>query len=423
MKRSLSIRSVAAFGALLLLVGCGPKEPPKTAKDVKSGEVDLTAPPAQPKRNLSGEAKGDFKKALGRYRQEAKTGVNKTNCADLAGAFGDVYADFPNVVEAKFNEGVIWEKCGEKGKAEEVYQAILRKHPNHGPTLNNLGQMLYEKGQSGAALSYFQKAAAAKNSEGYVNLAMIQRDRALRGDTESLREAVNNIHRALAVDSFNIEAYNTLATLIYDHARSKSKLEMARLICLQAIKQRPDFAPVYNVLGLVLLKMGRVTPALAEFRKAAERDANLVDAQMNIAAVTLSFRDYTSAEEAYRRVLSLNPSKKVRYSATVGLGVALRGQRKFDQAMAQYKAAEKIDSSNADIYYNMGILVQDYTFDAANPGKGIGQLREASGYLNRYLSAARDKTQVEDARRRIKNINEMIPMLQEQQRMMSQSGQ
>jgi tetratricopeptide (TPR) repeat protein len=186
---------------------------------------------------------------------------------------------------------------------------------------------------------------------------------------------------------------------------------------VQATTVNDQYAPVFNLLGLILLRMERVTPALAEFRKAVALDPNFLEAHMNIGAVTLSFRDYKSAEEAFAKALTLNPNKKTRIEALVGLGVAYRGQRKFQEAMAKYKEAQNLDPANVDITYNMGILVQDYTFDASNPSAGIAALQQASGLLHRYASSGKDSEKVADANKRIKNINELIPLLQEQLKM------
>ncbi|MCC6747685.1 MAG: tetratricopeptide repeat protein [Deltaproteobacteria bacterium] len=412
-----------------VLVACGPSTPaPKTGADLakekaakESGEASIQAMmPPKAKREVSGAAAQDFATAVKRYREARQRGLSKGDCASVAEAFGSIYAGNTKLVEAKFNEGAVWHECGDLAKAEQIYQGILNQHAGYGPALNNLGQIYLGRGSEPQALSYFEKAAGQKNSEGYANLALVQRNRALQGDSGSLKDGVNNIHRSLAVDSHNIEAYATLALLLYDHAKSPAQLEMARLICLQAARVDPKYSPIYNILGLVLLKSGRVTPALVEFRRAVSIDPNFKEALMNIGAVTLSFRDYKSAEQAFAKVLSLSPAKSTQIAATIGLGVALRGQRKFADAMARYQEVQKLDPSNLDISYNMGLIVQDYTFDASNPAKGIAALQQAEGHFNRYIAGGQNQGKVEDARRRIKNINEMIPMLREQEKMGAQ---
>jgi tetratricopeptide (TPR) repeat protein len=414
------------FKAIVALVvaglfACGPKPPPKTGPGGGTGDNTGLPPPVKPKRVVSKEAKGDFRDAVKAYKSAGR--INKANCASLAAKFAEVFQDHPKLAEAKFNEGVVWEECGDIGKAERAYQELVRRHPNHGAALNNLGQIFFARGNHGQAMDYFRRAAALKNSEAYANLALIQRNQALSGgQVHLIKESVNNIHRALAVDSFNIEAYATLALVLYDHAKSKSQLEMARLICVQATKVDDKYAPVYNILGLILLKQEKVTPALREFRKAVAIDNNFLEAHMNIGAITLSFRDYKSAEESFRRVLTLNPSKQVKKEAHVGLGVALRGQRKYREAMAEYKRALALDPTDVGIAYNQGILIQDYMFDASNPARAIQDLQTASNFLQRYINQGRSSAKKQDAQRRVKNINELIPMLREQQKMMKSMG-
>jgi tetratricopeptide (TPR) repeat protein len=410
-----------------MLAGCGGPQtpPPKTgggdvAKPTGGGGGDPVAPtpPPAPKREVSEDAKGDFAKAVKKYEAARKSGNLKGSCGDLAAAFGRIFDSHPKIPEAKLNEGVLWEACGDTAKAEQAYNAVLSKHPNYGPALNNLGVLYFTRGSLDQAQSYFKKAADVKDSSGYANIAVFQRNQAL-SNPSLVAEAINNIHRALAVDSFNIEAYGTLALVLYDHAKTRSQLDMARLICVQATKVDDKYAPMYNLLGLILLRMQRVTPALAEFRKAVALNPNFLEAHMNIGAVTLSFRDYKSAEESFSKVLTLNPDKKTKVEALVGLGVAYRGQRKFSEAMAKYQEAKGLDPGNVDIVYNMGILLQDYTFDAAVPAKGIATLQQAAGMLQTYASSGKNSEKIKDAQKRIKNINELIPMLKEQEKMTS----
>lgn len=409
--------------ALSTLWSCAAPKPPPQTPD-KATEPSMAIPKPPPRRDVSEEGKAAFREAVQALEAARSNagGLQGDGCSEVARKFRQVYDDFPKLIEAKFNEGVILHICGQTAKAEQVYQELLQKEPGYGPALNNLGQLARERGDEGQAQSYFERAAQLKDSHGYANIALLQRERALRGDTVALKEAINNLHRALAVDSFNVGAYEGKAVLVYDHAKDKSQLEIARLICIQAIDRFPNYAPVHNVLGLVLLRMSEVTRALKEFRQAVALDPNLIDAHMNIGAITLSFRDYKAAEDSFARVLSLSPAPRTRFEATVGLGVAYRGQGRFREAMEKYKQAKALDSSSPVLDYNMGILLQDYLFDAANASKAIETLQEARGLLQRYVSSG-SSGKSRDAEQRIKNIDEMIPLLREQQKMVQKAGQ
>ncbi|MCK5800345.1 MAG: tetratricopeptide repeat protein [Deltaproteobacteria bacterium] len=434
--RNTALGAFLVGSVALVAAGCGTPKTTTNPKDVKAadgmgaagdgsdvtkgviGEVKVA-----PKRKIAADAKVQFKKLVVRYRKATAGGkkLAQAACEDLASEFGSLYGDAPKLTEAKFNEGALYLQCSQTAKAEKSFRELLQKHPQNGRALNNLGMIAYRRDQMTTAADYFQKAARAKASGGYANLAMLGRGKALNHDTAALQSAIDNIHRALAVDSSNIAAYEMLATIIYDHAKSKSQLEIARLIVVQALKLDPHHAPLYNLLGLVLLKMNEVTRALKQFRKAVSIDSSLIAAHMNIGAITLSFRDYKAAERAFTRVIaSSTTSKKMKIDAIVGRGVALRGQRKFKAAMAAYEKAQKMDPQNDGIAYNTGILVQDHFFDASNPDAAIATLQRAMGYLQRYASSARYRTRRKDARRRIKNIKQMIPMLREQKKMQAE---
>lgn len=423
----------AALTLSLMGTGCGGDKPAvKNPKDVKAagngngkaGKDPIAEPvPEKPKRVISADVKTEFRKLVKRYDKLVKAGkrLAPADCQDLAKEFASLYASSSKLTEAKFNEGAAYLQCGDLAKAEASFRALVSTNPTHGAALNNLGMIAFARGQTATAVDFFRRSAAAKNSGGYANLAMLDRAKALRGDGSALKEGVDNIHRSLAVDSSNISAYEMLATLIYDHAKTKSQLEIARLITVQALKIDSKHAPLYNLLGLVLLKMDEVTRALAQFRKAVSFDNRLIEAHMNIGAITLSFRDYKAAESAFQTVLgSERATKEMKREATVGLGVAFRGQRKYKEAMAEYEKALKLDPSNDGVAYNMGILVQDYLFDASNPEAAIRTLQQALRHLERYAASGTHKTRRKDTKRRIKNIREMIPMLREQQKMMAE---
>ena len=97
---------------------------------------------------------------------------------------------------------------------------------------------------------------------------------------------------------------------------------------------------------------------------------------VTLAALSLNNRDYKTAEENFRAVIQSQPKN---YEAAIGLGVALRGGKKIDEAEAQYNEAQKLDPSNPSSYYNLGLLYQDYK-DGQKPS-----LQKAQDYFSQEL--------------------------------------
>jgi tetratricopeptide (TPR) repeat protein len=105
------------------------------------------------------------------------------------------------------------------------------------------------------------------------------------------------------------------------------------------------------------------------------------------------------------------------YEASIGLGVALRGNKKIDDAENQYKAAQKLDSSNPSSYFNLGLLYQDYK-DGQKPA-----LHQAQDYYRQFLSHDdRDARPLKrEAEKRIKDIDEIYVALDEAAKMQAEA--
>lgn len=379
-----------------------------TAASVFEGErSNKPVSPARVNREVSGTDPSDFGRAVARYRQLAAQGWTETTCTDAARAFEDVADNSAKLVEARYNAGVAYANCAMWTQADKAYRSALDVSASYAPALANLGEVYHRQGNVGMAQQFYVRAIAAdpKMVSARINLAQIFRERVKLGDKAAAEEALGHLRRALAVDSDSMGAYTALALVFYDAAADDpSKLDLAALVCEQAKRINDKHAPIYNMLGLIWLKKRNVTTALAYFKRAVALDRRLVEAQMNIGAITLSFRDYATAEGSFRAVLGDEPKN---CEAMVGLGVALRGQRRLDDAEKLYERADKCAANNpalqAGVAYNLGVLYQDYKSGSA------ADLKRAVSFFEEYLrrgGGARDKA--EDARRRIGNIQEIL---------------
>jgi tetratricopeptide (TPR) repeat protein len=123
------------------------------------------------------------------------------------------------------------------------------------------------------------------------------------------------------------------------------------------------------------------------FRQAVALDPNFTEAQLNVAQLVLSFRKYDEAEQAFRAVLGHEGlSKDEKYDATIGLGVAVRGQKKIDEAAKLYDDAMKLEGDRGDAYYNLGLLWKDFKTDSPDPKVNRASFAKAKGYFNQFLT-------------------------------------
>lgn len=325
-----------------------------------------------------------------------------------------------------FNAGAVLDSCGLDKDAEPLYRKALDKNPKHQQAMNNLGALYLRQGNAQRATEMFETAIRTDPKspaavQAYNNKGGMLFDRAKQSNNKAgYDEAIGQVRRALALDASSMAAYQVLAQIYFHTAEAdRSKLKLAQLVCDEAKKINPDYAPIYNTLGLIKLKSKDVTGALTEFRKAASLDPDLTEAQLNIAAISLSARSYKQAEEAFQAVLKKLPNH---FDATVGMGVALRGQKKADEAEQWYNKALQlpsdpkdpaIDAKKCGVQYNLGLLYQDYK-QAVNEEAIKGNMNKGKELYNKFLACERrDQDHINDSKRRIKDIDDTFKAMEE----------
>ena len=263
------------------------------------------------------------------------------------------------------------------------------------------------------------------------------------GDLKDFDCAKLNLQRALAIDDGYMPAFNQLALYYFGSAKKKSggkkfgrtvatsaalakrgdiaQLELAALVCSQAVRKNAGYAPIHNTSGLILNELGQINTAVKEFAAAANLDPHFFEAQMNLAAINLSFRGFDKAEAAYRKALEMHPND---YDGHLGLGLALRGQiddSNYDAevkgAQTELDACKKIDGARPDAYFNEGILTQEYKAkNAGSQDKTIAVFQQAKAIFQTFQDKAAGKPEYDGAvkktKERIQDIDDTITFLQ-----------
>jgi len=433
MKRILGI---LGLGAALLTTACGggDKPAPKTGADGK---------PAPGKTNdLSKDAQAKFNAAIdAMVEHDKKNDWNDESCKEIASQFEAVGKN----AQALFNAGLAYQRCNDDKNARARFEQALAADPKFHHARAQIALYQYKQDSNeDAAIGSLQQAvtdAQFQNVPALVNLAMVQmaRDSAQGGQDckDDFDCAKRNLQRALAIDDAYMPAFNQLALYYFQLAKKRAgavkgttktskgrtlvtnaktekkadvqQLELAALVCSQAIRKNPNYAPIHNTAGLIQNELGQINGAVSEFATAAKLDPKFFEAQMNYAAVNLGFRGFAQAAEAYKKALAMRPND---YDAHLGLALALRGpitgaETNYDQlvaaAQAELDAAKKIDPNRPDAYFNEGILTQEFKAKAGgDKAKTIAELENAKRIFQTFLEKASGKPEYEGAVRRVK---------------------
>ena len=349
------------------------------------------------------EAHNHWVEGLQLFNRNEEAGWNEQTCAASIAKFEEAVAaqGGGRFAEALYMAGLVSTRCDDDSGARRFYTRALEaaeegREPNSRPPANGplckarvaLGLMELQGGNRNAARAAFERAKRddPQCTSGYVNLAILQRN---QGGAQE-QEALNNLRRALAIESDYLPAFNQMALLYYARGLRQggaASLDLAEVVCRQAQIIDREYAPIYNTWGLVKIRKGNVIEALRYFERAIQLDSDMYEAQMNFAQITLSFRGYDDAKRSFERAVQLKGNS---YEAHLGLGAALRGLEQFDAAKAEYERAREIDGNRPEAFFNLAVLYHDY-ISAANTAGMDGTIRDlntAKGYYEQFLSKA-----------------------------------
>ena len=306
---------------------------------------------------------------------EGKGGWNDGHCDEVAAKFTNASSSQKRFAEALYMAGLANDRCGRKDKAQDFYRQAVSANSKFCKARVAIALDQQAQNPSGAEREFAQAVADDPQcTEGYVNLAIMQRKRGLDGN----KEALANLRRSLAIDAQYLPAFNEMALLYLSEAADNTKkLDLAEVVCSQAQKINANYAPIYNTWGLIDLRRNKIIDASAKFQKATELDPKIFEAHMNFARITIGFRGYQDAKSAYEQALALQPSD---FEAQLGLGVALRGLQENAKAQEAYEKAIKLQPNRPEPYYNLGVLYQDFMNGTAD------EMKKARGYYQEFLS-------------------------------------
>jgi Tfp pilus assembly protein PilF len=328
--------------------------------------------------SLNSRAHAQWADGLKTFKSYEPKNWNDAHCDETSGKFESAASIQPKFAEALYMAGLSQDRCGRRDKALSFYDQALRANARFCKARVAVALGHLNDGQASAAEREFAQSVSddPQCTEGYVNLAILQRRRGLEGN----KEALSNLRRALAIDAQYLPAFNEMALLyLSEAADNEKKLDLAEVVCSQAQKINANYAPIYNTWGLIDLRRGKIIDASAKFQKASELDDKIFEAHMNFARITIGFRGYQDARSAYEHALTLQPTS---FEAQLGLGVALRGLQDNAKAQEAYEKANKLQPNRPEPYFNLGVLFQDFQNGTTE------DMKKAKGYYEEFLSRA-----------------------------------
>jgi tetratricopeptide (TPR) repeat protein len=424
------------------------------------GDAAQTGPKTASGEVVAEQAAAGFEEALAAFIKHDKASEwSDSTCKTVAGQFkaaaeeqqDEVDRAFP---EALYNAGLVYQRCGDEAQARAHFQAASAAGKggfHDGDAQETLYKYAKTKDLNSAItrLEEIIRAAKFQNVAALVNLAALQMERAGQSDAGAAKAdyaaAKLNIQRAMALDDSYMPAFNQLSVYYLELARAKAnegqgkrkrgrmvvsgrtkkglnkqQLELSLLVADQAIARNPNYAPIYNTVGLIQVEQRKFNNAVRSFGKARKLDPKFYEAHMNYGAVNLLFRGFGEAEKAYRAALKMNPDE---YEAHLGLALAMRGQineANFDEytkATEKHLAdAKKLAPNRAETYYNEAIFAHEYKAKYGTSEEQIVELGKVKIMYRTFIGKAGPDpafiAAVTRSKERIQDIEDIVTFLE-----------
>jgi tetratricopeptide (TPR) repeat protein len=182
--------------------------------------------------------------------------------------------------------------------ALELYDALVREHPDSPKLWNEQGVCLHQAGRRAEAIASYERAVSV--DPGYQlawnNLGVVR-----AGDPPEA--AIEAFRRALGGERPLFAARLNLGLLLLQRHQLRQALDEYQ----QALAEQSASAVAWNGVGLVLMELRRFEDARNAFGRAVDADPNMAGAHYNLSFVLSQLGDFDGALRETRRALELEP--------------------------------------------------------------------------------------------------------------------
>lgn len=257
---------------------------------------------------------------------------------------------FQDSIQRDLNSAMKHQMAGRFLPAAQIYQQILRSHPDHPVALNRLGIVSFQSGDSDQALNLIEKAIF------------------IAPDYAKAHENLGLVHQRLG-NLFDAET-------CFRHSLSL----------------QPDDAEAHNKVGFVLQALGKPEEAQVSFRAAVELDPNNFIAHYNLGNALHSLGLHDDAVSNYEQVLHINPGFA---AAHFSLHALRLDQADMSVSINCLKRAVECEPTSLHYQFMLGMLLEYSSrsdgakiyFDAVEQGP---DLVRANLDAWRYLKSANE---------------------------------
>jgi tetratricopeptide (TPR) repeat protein len=237
----------------------------------------------------------------------------------------------PNYPEARGNLGLALQALGRRDEAAEQFRQAIALEPKFAVGHNNLGNVLRELGKLEEALDHFLRSVEIdpKYPAGQTNLGQ------LLLDLSRAEEALPHCEEAVRLQPDLAAMHHNLGNAY----RQLERYAEARAAYVEALRLEPNLAKAHAHLGVSLSREGQTAEAVNRLKRAIELDPADASFPEFLGDVHMEREEFAEAEASYQH--ALNVATEPKPALRLSLGWALQEEGRLDEALEQYRIAER----------------------------------------------------------------------------------
>lgn len=232
--------------------------------------------------------------------------------------------------------------------AERTYRDILRSVPDHFPTTQFLGVLLFQSGNFDEARRYMELAVETNPD----NAHCLNNYGGVLAQMGEYENALELYEKALEIDPGYLDALNNKSNALWRLERYKE----AEKTCRKALEISPHNLFALNNLGMVLARLVKFEEALEAWEQAVELKPEEAMLWLNWGNVLREMGRLKESEEKCAKAVELSPKNP---EALNNLGNALRDQGKLSEAIDAYTRATNEKPDYYEAHGNLSIAYAD----------------------------------------------------------------
>jgi tetratricopeptide (TPR) repeat protein len=266
---------------------------------------------------------------------------------------------------------------------ETLWRDVLKKNPTAWIAHNNIGRILYERGEIDSSIEHYRRAVSIWPNaiEATHNLA------SSLFKVGRVAEAEEYFRVVMKLAPNNGQTLSEFAVLL----SATGQLEEARKKALKATVMDPGNADRENNLGIVLLRSNMIDKALSRFNIAVAIRPDFFEAHNNIGIAYSMQGRPADAVLGFKKALAIDP---LYAEGHYNLAVTFQDLNKIKDAEAHYREAVRLDPSHAQSLNNLGNIYFKK-----------GDFRKAEGF---YIKALKANPKFKEAEQNLANTLKRI---------------